>query len=543
MDHAELLYVTLSYLLALPGKVEDESKPVRPTTLARRRKSSMLITSLAKGLEKPLPDLFTLVDLIMTSIQSHDQQTVNATLRLISVLARSHHSYAVTSLFKTQPPTDDSRERNLETHRRDTESLFSMAEDLIEHGNLREMYEAHLQDARILVESHCCSTVLLSLPFSTGGDRVGGSEKPKLTKRVRPHLIRLDDPLTNGMVSLLSDFLANDVSTNLSLTQAFATLASCGNTRLDGWLFGDLRPHQSDTSVNDPSDSDQEDTITLQSKPNTRTSKTNMAAAETFKPPELGSTVHNGASSPVFAALDSLVEKVERFRHDIKAFDTYLAEQRHIFKVGEDIDKAVANDIPLSQRSNERRSGESPRMSTLPNRGADRIISISERLMSETSSSSVSRSSSPRGRKPRQPSESSPTTPVGRLNHFRISPSPSPSQAAPRPFSPSPLRGGSYTSTPPTLDPIPVIPANPLHQKVKIKLISGNRSKKDPGSSEASSIRSESVPPERRGTDVAWKEVTLGHLVTNVIILQEFVLELAAIIEVRASLFEEVKVI
>lgn len=543
MDHAELLYVTLSYLLALPGKVEDESKPVRPTTLARRRKSSMLITNLAKGLEKPLPDLFTLVDLLMTSIQSHNQQTVNATLRLISVFVRSHHSYAVTSIFKTQPPIDNIRDRNLETHRRDTESLFSMAEDLIEHGDLREMYEAHLQDARILIESHCCSTMLLTLPFSSGGDRVGELWKTRHTKGVRPHLIRLDDPLTNAMVALLRNFLANDVSTNLSLTQAFAILASCGNTRLDGWLLGDPCSHQSGTSVNDHNDSDQDNTITLQSRPQTRTAKTDMTAAETSKPSELSFATYNGASSPIFATLNSLVEKVERFRHDIKSFDTYLAEQRHIFKVRGDIDKAVANDMLFFQTSNERRPGESARVSTLPNRGADRIITISERLMSETSSSNVSRSSSPRGRKPRQPSESSPSTPVGRLNHFRISPSPSPSQSAPRPFSPSPLREGSYTSTPPMRDPVPTIPANPLSQKVKIKTIFGNRAKEDPVSSEASSIRSGSVPPERGDTDVPWKEVTLGHLVTNVIILQEFVLELAAIIEVRASLFGEVRVI
>ena len=35
--------------------------------------------------------------------------------------------------------------------------------------------------------------------------------------------------------------------------------------------------------------------------------------------------------------------------------------------------------------------------------------------------------------------------------------------------------------------------------------------------------------------------VALGHLLTNVIILQEFALEAAAVVEVRGALFEEVR--
>ena len=50
--------------------------------------------------------------------------------------------------------------------------------------------------------------------------------------------------------------------------------------------------------------------------------------------------------------------------------------------------------------------------------------------------------------------------------------------------------------------------------------------------SESNSVRSEAI-------DVS-KEITLGHFLTNVIILQEFVLELAALVEVRAGLFGEI---
>lgn len=37
------------------------------------------------------------------------------------------------------------------------------------------------------------------------------------------------------------------------------------------------------------------------------------------------------------------------------------------------------------------------------------------------------------------------------------------------------------------------------------------------------------------------REASLLHIITNVVILQEFVLELVALIQVRASLFSEVR--
>lgn len=37
------------------------------------------------------------------------------------------------------------------------------------------------------------------------------------------------------------------------------------------------------------------------------------------------------------------------------------------------------------------------------------------------------------------------------------------------------------------------------------------------------------------------REASLGHILTNVVILQEFVLELVAIMQVRASMFGEVR--
>lgn len=37
------------------------------------------------------------------------------------------------------------------------------------------------------------------------------------------------------------------------------------------------------------------------------------------------------------------------------------------------------------------------------------------------------------------------------------------------------------------------------------------------------------------------REASLGHIITNIVVLQEFILELVAVMQVRASMFDEVK--
>jgi hypothetical protein len=87
-------------------------------------------------------------------------------------------------------------------------------------------------------------------------------------------------------------------------------------------------------------------------------------------------------------------------------------------------------------------------------------------------------------------------------------------------------------------------PADALRQNIRVKARPDNVRSETPeiGGSDTSSIRSVSVSPDAKYIDDT-KEVTLNHLLTNVIILQEFILELAAIVEVRASLFGEVQFI
>ena len=533
IDHPELTHLILHYLFALPkGPPEDLSK-ARPTTLVRRRKSEILVNTLATGDEKPSPNLFTLVDLILTSLQSRNQQTVTATLRLISVILRNHHQRALSTLIKVQT-RNLSAKRTVGAHDRGLDYLLSLAEDLAPSDDLEMAYETHLQDAHSLLESHSCSVQLLALPSmetltmqSTTKDPWGKSHL------VQAHTISPEDALLGTLLLLFTSFLHNDIETNLSLTQAFSTYASCGYTRLEGWLI----TNSSNTgktncpSTRKPLSSDLDQETKLEDQ-NTSASDDDRATNNRALDPRHEDPTSE-LSSPVFSVFHSLLDQVEVFRRDILDFDTYLAERRHVFKVGEEIDSALAgNPIPS------RKSEDSKRTSPTRARDAAPIGSISQRLLSENISAGASRSSSPRGRQRNDPPIS---TLVGRLSRLQIPPSPSSSNPASRAYSPSPLRKDSFSSTPPRFTNAPIGPVDALRQKIKmiIRPLSQQDHSRGLGSSETSSVRGDSVEPASNTADEP-KEISLSHLLTNVIILQEFILELAAIVQVRASLFDEV---
>ncbi len=534
IDHPELTHLILQYLFALPkGPPEDMSK-ARPTTLVRRRKSEILVNTLANGDEKPSPKLFTLVDLILTSLRSRNQQTVTATLRLISVILRNHHQRALSTLIRINAK-DLNTKRTIEAHDTALDYLLSLAEDLTASDDLELAYETHLQDAHSLLESHSCSVHLLALPSMERLMTQSTTDKDMcaVSQPVQAHTIPLEDPLLGTLLSLFTDFLHNDIETNLSLTQAFSTFASCGYTRLEGWLI------TKSSNIGEPN-----------SSVGRGTSRRNPEEGATLPDQNLGDIsdgkavdhcasdgVHQDpsseSSSPVFSVFHSLLDQVEVFRRNILDFDTYLAERRHVFKVGEEIDNALAGN-PVPSRKSEDSKGISPTRT----RDSAPIGSISQRLLSDNISAGASRSSSPRGRRRNDPPIS---TLAGRLSHLQIPPSPSISNPASRAYSPSPLRKDSFSSTPPRFTNAPMGPVDALRQKIKITIrpLGQRGHPRDVEGSETSSMRSESVGPASNLAEEP-KEISLSHLLTNVIILQEFILELAAIVQVRASLFDEV---
>lgn len=525
VDYPDLVHRVLHYLLARPERPNNDASSSRPATLARRRKSESLIRKQAESRDEVSPGLFTLLDMIISGLRSGHQQTITATLGLLGTIHSTWHQYAIPALIRTRNIGIDDSKRSISAHDSNVEALLNMAEEV--HDDDCELsYEMHLQDARTLLESHVCSAELLALPSAS----IVADRRPEKDGRngwphqVIGHTIDPADPLLQLMLSHLDKFFANDIESNLTLTQALSILISCGHTNLDGWFLNRLQ------------ESDIMDRDEVTCLPNLECTlannhgETHDDGRSDDSDPTSAKSVHN-TQSPVFKSLDNLVNQVNRFKDQIEDFEIYLAERKHVFMVGEDIKTALTNAPALSSARQDSKAGSPSRLR------ASGVTSISERLLSSENSANVSRASSPRGR---QHNTSSAPTVVGSLGHLRISVSPSPSKDSSAAAS-SPLRRDPYSATPSNIRRNPTGPANTLHQRVRVPLgaTSSQPDFLDVASSDVSSIRSESV--DQQGAQRKdFVEVSISQILTNVVILREFLLELAAIVEVRAGLFAEV---
>jgi len=530
IDHPDLVRLTLHYLFGLQN-LQPEAESARPVAKIRRRKSENLVNRLAKGDEKPSPDLFSLADLIMASLKSKSQQTISATLRLLSVLLRRQHPRTLAALLKTRTTNDSDERRTVGGQEKEVHTLLSMVEDMIGVQAVENSYEKYLDDNRSLLETHPCSGPRLSIPKPINEAEIptnSGSGQPDM----KAHMLPVEDSVLQSLLTLVDDFFVNDIETNLGLTQVLIDLATCSYTRLEGWLLTDPAKYEynDDERVSgDQGHEPAEATIVN----NRWLSTTEYKLLRNVKLARREPSWSAESVSPVFAALDRLVRKVESFRQSIPDFDTNISECRTMIEADDDTD-AVSGRHQNDSKWLHRSQGTSP---TRPKTTAQ-IGSINERLRSERISSSESRTGSPRGRQLDHPS--TPTL-VGRLSHLHISPSRGSSQPSSREYSPSPLRNRAGDST--TSKPIKAFRplAKALERRIKVAHTGGpvHSHVQELSSSETSSVRSESVGPEAGSN--ASREVSVGHLLTNVIILQEFILELAALVDVRATLFEEVR--
>lgn len=494
LTHPDLIRHILHYMLGAPANLGEPKKPSRPSALARRRKSESLISNNAIRIDDPSPDLITLTDILRGYLESRNQQTVTASLRLLATMLHPWHEFTNTTLMKVQHSDHSTMKRSMLTHHQCLEMLYSMAEDISDDDALGLYYESHLEDAQMMLEMHPCSAAMLLPPD------MASLEKCTPRKRERQHIIMKDDLLFARLLSLLDNFLTNDILVNLSLSESIAALASCRDTSLEGWLLASTAGGQQ-----------KEDHST-----------TNVDASE-------GSS---HAYSPIFLRLESLIVRVEKLRRDIDDFDIYLTERRHVFKVRGDIDDATTG--ILVQRPLHIEDSNLPRSKDhVP------IGSLSERLKT---SADPSRSTSPRGRQKENIKDfaTQPKSVVGRLSHLRLPPPPGRSSPVERTYSPSPLRKQSLSSTASSPMPSPTGAPDALHQKYRLQVSSRlTQSTLENSESERSSVRSDSIGSGiDSGEEI--REISLSHLLTNVIILQEFILEIAAIIQVRASLFDEV---
>ncbi|KAH7053872.1 Retinoic acid induced 16-like protein-domain-containing protein [Linnemannia elongata] len=328
---------------------------------------------------------FTLKDLVLSRLKSRSQPTVIATLKLLNTVITRHCKYSLkllsiqpdnraTSLIEAldMPGQHPFKSVPLINHHAHELDLFFGLIATINPGNTQEIfccgYESYLRDAEGSIEQHQCmmdgnKTVEVQ---KTTGSSVSEAELKKQRRRstkygnrtndmtedltaeavaqIPMHRLLPSDPLLQILLGTLSHFFAHTVELNLALTGVITSLAVCPYRSLEGWLLfkssdvkmpNEGRGSEEDSDSGDSqglhlidseldtatlNDSDDEDTL-----PSYLTRSSKRVAMEFAKP----SGPPSFKSFPAFfTMLRTLTQQVDYYRSEIDGFDEYLADRR-----------------------------------------------------------------------------------------------------------------------------------------------------------------------------------------------------------------------
>ncbi|RKF82192.1 hypothetical protein GcM3_027023 [Golovinomyces cichoracearum] len=553
LDHPDMIHLILHYLLALPDSGPSSSIFRASMSVARQRKSMDLATMLASKIEtKQTPALYNLVDLIHGSLKSPNKETISVTLQLISVILKKHHRYAVATLFQTSQILSGRPLRSIGAHDGMMCFLLGLAEQVGGDRNLNEIYNECIVDCMNIIESHPCSIKMItpqlasaSMKFSCSQVIVSGAPQ-----EIRLHTLRTDDPILQMIIGMLATFLTNSVEINLSLTATIIDLATCGYMRIDGWLLPDPLKYlyrENDHKAESPSISKLYDDIEAEEE--LQLSFLRLAR----RMPELKKT-------PLPALLNELskiIEQIIYYQKEIPRFDELLRQRREAF-----LTASVSVSTPFNRLQNEPRSVSDSNLES-PGRFSA-FDNFTQRIFPEKSTSG--RSKSPRNYKSQEaPNKSS--IGVRSMNSigFRSVSTPLRSEMSKKmPFVenshryPSSQTKGaqsqfkqSGTSVNQTVT-FAAEDQSIMARKVILKNLEKKKPRgklqdleeeKDQDSSDKDKEPDNNVDISENNVEGNTNDqnfVSVNHLLTNVIIIQDFLLELAALVQVRASLFGEV---
>ncbi|PSN74658.1 hypothetical protein BS50DRAFT_567458 [Corynespora cassiicola Philippines] len=513
LDHPELVHMILHYLLALPD--HKATSPIAPRSPAavKRRQSLMLLSVPEKEDDRWNPSLFNLVDLVLSSTDSRNSQTVIAALKLTTVVLSKNHGYALGSMVKTMNAHHREPHRTAGALNAELDTYLSLAINLAGEDGVDEAYEGHLKDKLSMLENHPCTLKALALPTASL-QSPGYFDSDVGPREVGPHYLMPEDPLFRSLLDLLLRFLTNDVETNLALTETIIVLGTCSQLRLEGWMCVDPTDYQFQDSGLEPEEF------------------SNDSLRSMYRANRLP-TWNASATPPLLACLQQLQSQVDALRADIQDWDEHVAHRKHAFRFNEEINEAMKSNTPQKPT---RQSSDAPPGSWTPQ--------IPKHV--KESSATPSRTGSPRGRKEGpDPRQTPPTN------------SPVPSKvagqalASPRGLSPlpAPQAGNRQTTLFSDIDAniATIKHSDMLKRRILFRRPAGAQavevmlSKYQPPPKEESDDASAGSGAESGEEKDDIREGTLLHIITNVVILQEFILELVALMQVRASLLSEVK--
>lgn len=555
LDHPDMINLVLHYLLHLPDP-KSAPPPAEPESTevsnARKRKSLDLATMMAEStdLSAVTPLLFNLVDLTLACLRSHSQQTIRATLRLVSAILKRHHRYAVLTLLRTERFAESGR-RTSGAHNQEVEFLMSLAGSVGGQDDFDDVFENTLQDAMTRLESHPCSLKLVApkLSGNTHDLLVIHDSLPGAPPDVAAHTLRPDDPLLGALLDILETFFVNPVDTNLAVTETVTDLAICGYMGVEGWLLRSPGSYIYDEESEGAAETAGEDVEGEEQRARRRCRRRpRWSEAELPR---------------IMTVLSRLAEQVTQYREMIPRFDELLQQRREAFQTA---DAAPGpRETPMEkEREREGRAAagtESPRPSALEG--------LAQRILGDLGSSS--RSGSPRrdrglgGAAAGAPRE----FPMGAGERGVLVAGEAEEAKAGKG-----AKGGKDTAVSGQVAAFAAVDQGILARRVGIPGVvpfslegkggeqgeeeaeeqKGGDGGADTGAETAAGGEGDGEQEENasgegeadgeaggRGEESEEETVSVSHVLTNALILQSFLMELAGLVQVRAGLFNEVR--
>ncbi|KAI0159944.1 Retinoic acid induced 16-like protein-domain-containing protein [Hypoxylon sp. FL1284] len=571
LDHPDMINLILHYLLALPGagsSIPSETEP--SVSAARKRKSMDLATMMATQVESSYtPLLFNLVDLIHSCLKSRNQQTVCVTLQLVAAILKRHHRYATTTLLHTESIDRDTARRTIGAHEQDIEFFTFLAGTVGGQDNHNEVYANIVKDTMTRAEGHPCSLKLIAPKLSTNNHKLPAipDSLPGAPRDVPPHTLSANDPLLNSILDILETFFINPVETNLSATETIIDLAVCGYISVEGWLLRHPRKYSYEEDADEPASPPLDPEF-----PSDDYEKLRTMARCRRRPKWQPSTLPR-----ILTVLESLADQVDHYRSLVPRFEELLQQRREAFQTADSI---VQNPPPNMRPTPTTGTPLPDQVSQEGSRTASparpsALEGFAQRILSELGT--PSRSGGPRGRKESVRGSSGlatpPPRPIPPPKEFPINyESPSRSGLV-RSYSPASHHSGRDSPVASQAAAFAAVDQGILARQIalptqKIEPIPLDFDRKSPGGQAdtgeeqadnndeepytpggqdgetGSDVGDQSIaatPPEATPSEI--KTASVSHILTNVIVYQQFLLELAGLVQVRAALFEEVKFI
>jgi hypothetical protein len=375
---------------------------------------------------------------------------------------------------------------------KDLAAYFEVATSLHQNYSYEAAYAHLCEDMRCIMEAQV-SALANPLQDKNAEDLAGGC------------LLSNGDPLMRTLTALLRTFFTNSVDVNLALTQALVAIFHCIEIRLESWV-----------ASSPPSQESQEAPALrpwqLYLDPEERDAW--ISVSKVSDQPAWS----EGSEPILYKELKHLSTKLEVVRRQVPNMDQLIAGRKNLLQAANHDDIEPVQPASIQSKSKPAQISLGVPQPRAHNRTA-------------------SRSSAARGRaaETHAPNPSAPPS----------------AAAASSPASPADSRTASKSRDPSVNKPLPAVPGEsmfrppppetPSTTDVLMQIIAFPDPESQSPTDKAEDTTAETVENADRKRPRE-RMASLNHILTNVVILQEFVLELAAVLQVRAAVLGEKEV-